>query len=428
MVDRSLSSRIDGALIMAIVLVVLGTLFGETSLLLAATVPIGYLSIAWVARPPAGEVAIKRDVTPNPVAPGERVTVTLTIRNEGDATLPDIRVVDGVPANLSVEDGSPRACLAIRPGETESITYTLVASHGTHEFDPILMRARSLSAAAMRTERIEATGATALDCRRDAGTVPQMGGSLRRVGTRQSDRAGDGMEFHSTREYHPGDDIRRIDWRRFAKTDTLTTIQFAETSATETVVIVDRSATGRVARAHGYPTANELTVYAADRVTARLFNIGHDVGLCALGVNTSDIPVPVASTHAGHPWIAPGADDSTRVQIDAVFDTLIEQTRGGGSAGGAQVTDLHTELPTTAAVVLVTPALDDSTVELVSSLSATARELAVISPDVTDRQSPGRTVARTERSLRLTQVQATGAMVYEWDTRLPLTTGMEAIQ
>jgi len=237
------------------------------------------------------DVEVERVVEPSPAAPGERVAVTLTVRNTGETTLTDIRLVDGVPTELPVADGSPRACLSLRPGEAESVEYAVVPSQGTYEFESPVTRCRSLSAAAMSTDQPVVTGATTLICRRDAGNVPQMSGSLRRVGTRPSDRGGEGLEFHSTREYRLGDGVSRVDWRRFAKNGSLATIRFTETSATETVVIVDGSADGRVARESGYPTANELAVYAADRVVARLFADGNDVGLWTPGITTGDVAV-----------------------------------------------------------------------------------------------------------------------------------------
>ncbi|MDD2943049.1 MAG: DUF58 domain-containing protein [bacterium] len=43
--------------------------------------------------------------------------------------------------------------------------------------------------------------------------------SLLQVGDNYSERSGSSLEFHDYREYSPGDDPSRIDWRAFARTD-----------------------------------------------------------------------------------------------------------------------------------------------------------------------------------------------------------------
>ena len=424
MTTTSLTGRFDGATLAAVVLVTTGTVFGEPALFVGAAVPLGYLLIGWIATPPAVDVSIERDIEPVPAAPGERATVTLQLKNVGDTTLTDARIVDSVPTELPVDAGSPRACLSIRPGETVSFAYDVVPSQGTYEFSSPVVRVRPLSSAAVTTTRPSVTGTTTLTCRRDAGDVPQLQGSLRRVGTQPVDRGGEGIEFHSTREYRPGDDVRRVDWRGFAKDGTLTTIQFTETSATETVVIVDGIETGQVAREPGYPTASELTVYAADRIVTRLFAAGNEVGLRAGSITAADIAVPVPTNADDQPWIPPGADEATRRQIEATFDSL------GATDGDRSVPTrshgIHERLPSNADVVLVTPALDESTGELVELLCAADRHVAVVTPDVTDLNTVGKTVTRIERRLTLTRLRSAGATVCDWDTRFPLARAMEA--
>jgi hypothetical protein len=74
----------------------------------------------------------------------------------------------------------------------------------------------------------------------------------------------------------------------------------------------------------------------------------------------------------------------------------------------------------------VTPALDESTGELVETLCATDRHVAVVTPDITDRETIGKTVTRIERRLTLARLRAAGATVCDWDTRFPLARAMEA--
>jgi len=62
------------------------------------------------------------------------------------------------------------------------------------------------------------------------------------VGDYSSAFKGQGMEFHQIREYHPGDDVRRVDWNSFARTDKLMVKQFVEERDRTVIFAVDVSA------------------------------------------------------------------------------------------------------------------------------------------------------------------------------------------
>lgn len=54
-------------------------------------------------------------------------------------------------------------------------------------------------------------------------------------------RAGSSLEFRDYRQYHPGDDIRHIDWNAFARTDELHLKRFREEVAPHIDIVVDGS-------------------------------------------------------------------------------------------------------------------------------------------------------------------------------------------
>jgi len=55
-------------------------------------------------------------------------------------------------------------------------------------------------------------------------------------------RAGASTEFRDHRDYMPGDDIRHIDWRAYARTDRLMIKRFFEETSPELLLVVDASA------------------------------------------------------------------------------------------------------------------------------------------------------------------------------------------
>lgn len=429
--------RFDAAVFAAITLVTTGAILGNGALFVAAAVPVTYLAVGALTRPPSvSSLSVQRTFDPDLPAPGERTIVSLRLHNDGGRTMPDVRVVDRVPDAVPVSDGSPRGSLALRPGEEATITYEVVPSQGEYEFDEPLVRLRPLSAVGTVTGEPSVEGATTLRCRRGVKDVPQEQGTLRRVGTQPTDSPGHGIEFHSIREYRPGDDISRIDWRTLAKTGDLSTVNFRETRASKTVVIVDGYPAARQSRDAGYPTGAELAAYAAGRACTRLFAAGDQVGLTALGIDEGAVDVTLPSDQDERPWVPVGNDPATRTRVDAVLDAVVAAGQAGQETppsmadGGLRTPDstaLRKRLPSTADTVITTPLLGDAPVEVTETL-ATTHAVVVISPDVTGEGTPGRTVEGIERRLRIGRLRAAGATVIDWETTRPLSTALEATQ
>ncbi|WP_225741349.1 DUF58 domain-containing protein [Halorussus halophilus] len=361
--------------------------------------------------------------------------MTLEVENTGDRTLFDFRVIDGVPDELRVVDGSPRGAFALRSGETRTLTYEVAAKRGDHEFSDPVVRLRTLTGTRRHTPTVEPTGETTLSCSQAVTDAPVERASHFRVGTRPTESGGEGVQFHSTREYQPGDPIARLDWRRYAKTGKLTTVQFHEERATQAVVVVDVRPVTRVVPKPGYPDGAELSTYAAERLYEALVGANVATGLTALGVGDDEV---VGAD--GLPWVAPEGETGTavnaRLLFDAVRDSAAETTEPAGETtaadspvatpdGGTEVSDETTEallarLPKDAHVVLVSPLLDEWPVSFARSLATRNHDLLVLSPAVAREGSPGQTVAAVHRDLRLWDAELAGATTVDWDVEDPL--------
>ena len=424
-----------GALGAVLFLTALGLLFAEPALLAAAAVPLVFVVYGAVSALPASPaVRVERRVSPEDPPPGSRVTVTLTVENEGEALLPDVRVVDGVPNELSVVDGSPRAACSLPGGASTTVEYEVVAKRGEYAFEDPTVRLRSLSAGRQATATVGVDGVRTLDCTGRAPQSPLPEAAQFRAGTLPTDRGGSGIEFHSVREYRHGDPLRRIDWRRYAKTGQLGTVEFREERAVRITLVVDARGVGRVIREPGYPTGTELSAYAARRLYDSLTDAGHEVSVGAVGVD-SGVP-GMGPVTDGLAWATP--DDATADPV-AVLDAAIragEPPIGGDRAGrrsdpvaadgGGRGTAptraeaIVSRLRPNAHVVLATPLVDDWPLELARTLAVRGHEFTVVSPDLTGDRTPGGTVAGIERSLRIREVETAGGGVVDWDVDRPL--------
>lgn len=381
----------------------IGILTGTPLAIVAGLAGVGFAAYSRVWEAPAPALVIERHVDETEPRPGDRVSITVSVRNAGDRLLPDLRLCDDVPAGLRVVDGTPRHTTALRPGKTATISYEVAAVRGAHTFDSVTVISRDVSGATQRVERAESSPVRVV-CRPRFGSETAPLGDLATLlpGRRNVDATGQGIAFHSLREYRRGDPQASVDWNRLAKTGDLATRRYDQPRAVEAVLVVDARATTYVT---GDGTANrpavDVCALAAGRLACGLLDDGVRVGLAALG------PRPC--------WLAPAAGGGHRERLldrlttDPAFGW--EPPEGDGPDGMDRVL---TRLPGDAQVIFLSPVVDDRAAEFARQCAARGHDVAVASPDVTARDSPCRRLAAAERRLRLDDLRGDRFRVVEW--------------
>lgn len=417
-------ARWHGAVFISLVFVTAGIFFAESTLFFVALLPLGFVGYAALARSPdpASTLAISREPTTTHPLPGEPVDITLTIENTGTAPLTDIRVVDGVPDALTVTEGVSSAGFALRAGESRTLQYRVRPQRGTHVFDATVVRLRSLSGAAIATAEITSDGPASLQCAVPIDSVPVHRETIQRVGSVPTDRGGPGLEFHSTREYRHGDPPRWIDWRRYARTGELGTIRYRRQEATTVVAMIDGREAAAFVDQPGTPDGVTLSVYAGILSTGTLLDAGHQVGLLGLGVRVDGDDV-----YSGPPvYVPPGEAGVHSARIADVCDTIADPATIRGNPldpGPIDVDRIHSLLPQSAQLLVVSPLLDDEIVDAVSALRRRGFDITVLSPDITRRDAYGTRLHRLDRTRRRLTLTKLGIPVIDWnpDDRLHLT-------
>ena len=418
--------RWRGAAAASLLLAVAGLATRTGVLVVVAAVPLCYLAADALSTPPGhGGLVARRHVHPTPAAPERAVRVALEVENDSDRTLADVRVVDGVPEDLAVLEGSPRGGEALAPGETLTVRYAVVARRGDHAFRPPQVRVRGVAGGAHETARLETAGDAALVCRLDAGAPPIDAHGDRRVGRLAADAPGPGIVFHSVREHRSDDPADRIDWRHYAKRGELATTNYERRVAATVVLVVDARRPNRAVVAPGHPTAVEVSAYAATHAAADLLARGHDVGVAALGVD-GDGPGGIA-------WLPPAAGAAQRARALDVLAGLPEGGRGDAepppdspAPTGVDARAMLGALPPGAQVVLASPLLDDAPVEAVETWRAGDVPVTVVSPDAVAENTVSGQHAQLRRRTRLARVQSAGARSVDWRRGTPLAVVLEA--
>jgi uncharacterized repeat protein (TIGR01451 family) len=399
---------------MALVTVAIGILFGNTVVFLAAIVPLTFAAYGYALRPPSLDVGVERTVSDASPASGDRVEVTITVRNEGDENLPDLRVYDDPPANLRVVEGAPAIATSLAPGESETFDYSLRADRGDHSFGAPIVVSRNLSGVIERR--------LAVDLQDDLSVVTDLDGfplaeqTVQYTGRVPTNEGGEGVEFRSVREYRTNDPMNRVDWNRYARTRSLRTVEFREHRAASVVVVVDARESVAVASHEGAPDAVTLDRVAAEHVVETLLDRNHLVGLAVLG--------------SGGGYLEPDAgieqEPLARRFLEDGVSALSEAARNTPSTRllGGSVDDrrrrLVDRLPEESQVVFVSPFLDDWPLSTVRCLIARGHAVTTVSPDVTTRQSLGGTIEEIDRTTRLSDVRTVGSRVVDWSVDEPL--------
>jgi uncharacterized protein (DUF58 family) len=425
--------RWQGVVAVVLLAVAVGVIAKRPPLLLVGAVGVAFAAYPRLLGPPTVDLSIERTIHPEHPEAGDVVDVTTTVRNEGSEPLFDLRLVDGVPPMTTVEDGTPRLATALRPGETATIEYAIEIDRTTHRFRPLTAIARDPSGA--NEVETTVTEETVIEGVGHVPEVPLRTQSRRRSGRLLTDEGGSGIEFHRTREYEPGDPVNRIDWRQYARTGDLASIDFREERLAEVVVCVDARAAAYRAATPEDAHAVAYAIGSAGRIGEALFSANHHVGLAAFGRDLCWLPPGVGNDHEDRYFRYLASDSAFEVVPPAVVDrpaaesgegavgsSLLEAIPGIGGSDvdvgeslESQLATFRPELDPDTQVVLLTPLTDDESSRIAQLLEGTGAAVTVISPDVTADTTVGGRLARVERENRIHALRNAGVPVVDWD-------------
>ena len=408
-VDTQAVDRWSTGVVLALFAGAAGVALQNPVVFLGAVVGLAYACYGYVTRPPPLDVTVERTLSATAPLPGDAVGVTLTVANESDRPIADLRVTDGVPGSLSVDDGESRACVSLGSGETAVLTYELLARRGDHTFSGPRLVARNASGTVRREVTAGVASSIRVDTTLDAPAL--HGRTLPYPGQTATDDGGEGVEFYSTRQYARGDPMNRIDWKRYARTNELSTVSFREDEATSVTVVVDDRESARVARDPDGETGAALGRHAARRLAEALLDTNDRVGVASL---------------ADGGYVVPATGREQRARITRFLDDPESvEGRPGVLANACRygVDRLCRHLDRRSRVAVCSPLTDDRAVETTKTLAARGHAVTVVAPDMTP-DTTGGNLARIERSKRVDALRRAGVRVVEWSPEDALAVAM----
>lgn len=384
-----------------------GVLTTTPSVFLLSVIAVGLTGYARTRiEPDVSSLEVERQLSESVPEPGEEVVVTVTVHNTGDSFLPDLRLIDRVPPAMSVIEGSPRLATTLGADATATFEYTTVAERGVHEW-PLLVYGRDVTGAIEREAAIDV--AATMECVPTLAythDTPVRSQTSLFSGQVDTSRGGSGLEFFQMREYREGDPMKRIDWKRRARTGELATIDFRQEKAAKVVLLFDARESAYVSPEPDARHAVDRSVDAATELFAALHDRGDLVGVAAFDT------VPC--------WLGPGAGESHRERARRLFaehSAIASIPPALKDVGGEYVdpmTHIRRQLDPESQIMLFSPLCDDYTTEVARRLDSMGHPITIVSPDPTSDGSIGQRLARLDRTTRIVNLREKGIRVLNW--------------
>lgn len=400
-----------------VIILLIAGLFTGSWLLLSLILPIiTLIAISAIFSAPELDIVVSRDVGARRLPEGEVIEVHIDLENMG-SRVSLLEVYDVLPGDMSVEEGSNHFVTRLAANETVHLRYKVKCGRkGKYRIGPTVLRSWSL----LRTSYNERIFPSL-----DVVTVIPKGEDIRRLkisprrtrmwfGQIRSRRSGIGTDFWGIKEYHAGDELRKINWKASARLDKLFCNQYEGERSGDAIIVLDARKESDVGLAQR--STVESGIRAAVSVAAKILETRNRVGL----IIQRDVL----------DWVYPGYG---RKQLFRIVDALV-QVRPGGRWPFEHVTWVVSRFfPMHSQIIMITPLIDKKAVDCVVNLCARGHDILIISPSPLEAveieglpQRVAHVTLRMERENVIRRLRRYASVV-DWDTSRPLAAAMRVV-
>ncbi len=412
--------RLSVGILLGAAFVVAGLYGRAPELLLLGAPPLIYaaallVSLAMMPRP---VLDATRTPSSGRVTEGDTVEMDLSVTNIGPAVA-FATIVDEVPEGAERVSGEPVYCGPLPKGGTVTAVYAMRTDRGVHEQTTIRVFVWARLGLSFEEYRFDCPTIVAALPRLEA--LPPMSIQPRKthtaVGPVKARVAGPGIEFFGCRTYVPGDDIRRVNWRAFAKHGRPLVNEYEDERMTDVIVVLDVRATAHVRS--GAESTFEPSCRAAASLAAHSIRQGNRVGFLMYG-RTVD-------------WIQPAGG---RFHLDKIL-AAIARARPAKSFAFEDLANLPLQmLPSGSQIIIVSPLSRVGDALVAAKLRARGCSVLVFYADSVelerDAQPQDAALELAVRARRLEMatdfrlMESLGVRVIPWSIRQPLSVAIRA--
>jgi uncharacterized protein (DUF58 family) len=364
------------------------------------------------------DINLDRQIVPDETLGGEDIRVESRVRNMTSSSLVSVEIQEALDSRIMPEKGIAKAPASIRPyGEARLVFEFPCPPRAKYEIGPMIVRVRDPFGLYL-TEKKLALGTLSVMPRPERLTGAQL--RPRHVGpwpgVIPSKVLGIGTEFYSMREYVPGDDPKRINWKASARYNALIINETEAERVTDVMVVLDTDVT------FFGPSESEMferEVHAAASITSLLLRQGNRVGLVLQGGERGSLPAGFGKRHERR-----------------ILYLLATAKPGRATVSTSYVMNLLARhmLPSRAQIVIISPLMDPDIKEGVKQLTIARYSMLVLSPTPTppasfrdDTEEIAFKLIMLERSITLLALERS-ATVIDWPRGIPLSAMMTKVR
>lgn len=294
---------------------------------------------------------------------GLSIDVTIAVTNDGAQTV-CLFLEDPQQKGTKITKGSLKQCIALRANSKHEWTYSFSSQRGFYQWDTLSVKV-SDPAACLQTEiAIPAPSSIAVPPQyrklRPFDITPWE--TLTAPGTVPTRRSGNSTDFYGVREYHPGDPLRLIDWKKTARQpNQYFTKEFQQERTADIAIVVD----GRKNRnlEIGENSIFESMIETAAGLCQMFLHQGQRVGFYVAGEN-SRVVLPAYG----------------KKQLYRILDCMAAAETGDDGSGDALYTLPTKQLSSKTQLFFISP-VDRDDVMYLRSLRSRGLQIFLIRPD-----------------------------------------------
>ncbi|ASJ03682.1 MoxR associated protein [Thermococcus profundus] len=350
---------------------------------------------------PEIRIEVSRRIPHERMLEGETAEIVLRIKS--NIRIPSLKVVEDLPEDLEIVEGSKEHVLSLAGGEEREIKYKVIVKRGIHEFNGVWVSYRDPFGFFKLDRFIEHyTELIGMPIIEDVPTPYSTRGTKITAGPLPSPRVGEGVEFHAIREYQPGDPLKIINWKATARTGKIMANEYESERKVDVIFVVDASYKGE--------DVFDYLVRSAASLMLNALNNGTSFGLLL----AESVPL----------WVRV---DYGKRHFFKCIDFLSTAKPDKNNMIAYQVEHLiHSRFPPRAQIIYFSTLLTEESREALKTMAAYGYRVVVVTPNPyslfepkTREEELARKFLELKRKALLKKMAGYG-LIIDWDVKKPL--------
>ncbi|MEF8873590.1 MAG: DUF58 domain-containing protein [Candidatus Thermoplasmatota archaeon] len=407
--------------LLAVLGIILGNLFRSWVFFALAISSLALFVISGRVMPPSASlvsVSRKSEDQKKEIYVDDEIEITISLTNEERRPVL-LEVHDILPSMVEVIEGTNHKVIKMEGNEEKELSYKISCPvTGKIDVGPVKIRYRDpLDFFSNEIDPGEKLTIRVLPRTEEMQSVDIHPSYTKHwLGDIKSKSIGVGSEFFSLREYHPGDEMKDINWKATARYFEPFTNEYEGEKSGDVILVVDGYKKGMV----GTERYNSLrvSVEAAASLASSILSARNRLGLIVSGEYMN--------------WIYPGTGKN---HYHKVMANLTQFEKGGSwDLEGVRML-LEDFFPRKSLIIFVSPLTIMEFSKTIIDLSRKEYDVMVVSPDplkiekelLDETDEIAERFCRTERKNIIDRLWAAGTIVVDWDPNEPLEPALKEV-